>query len=83
MHPVLTDTNTVIDSLSSSALDLSFQEKNLSGESSEEKNDKETSDDKNESVINERELQEESISPSVCETTKIKTQFLTLEVKKE
>ena len=47
------------------------------------KNDKETSDDENESVINERELQEESISPSVCETTKIKTQFLTLEVKKE
>ena len=82
MHPVLTDTNTVIDSLSSSALDLSFQEKNLSVESSDEKNDKETSDDENESVLNERELQEENLSPSVCETTKIKTQFLRLEVKK-
>ena len=42
------------------------------------KNDKETSDDENET-----ELQEESLSPSVCETTKIKKQFLTLEVKKE
>ena len=42
MHPVLTDTNTVIDSMSSSALDLPFQEVNLSAESSNRKNDEET-----------------------------------------
>ena len=44
MHPVLTDMNTVIDNLSSSALDLSFQEENLSAESFDGKNDEETSD---------------------------------------
>ena len=68
MHPVLPDTNTVIDSLSSSALDLSFQEGNLSAESSDEKNDEETSDEENESVLNESELQQESLSPAVYET---------------
>ena len=68
MHPVLTDTNTVIDSLSSSGLDPSFQEENLSVGSSDEKNDEETSDEGYESVLNESELQEESLSPPVCET---------------
>ena len=68
MHPVLTDTNTVIDSMSSSALDLPFQEVNLSAESSNQKNDEVTSDEENESVLNESELLEESLSPAVCET---------------
>ena len=63
MHPVLTDTNTVIDSMSSSALDLPFQEVNLSAESSNQKNDEVTSDEESES-----ELLEESLSPAVCET---------------
>ena len=66
MHPILTDTNT-IDSLSYSALDLSFQEENLS-EFSDEKNDEETSDEKKDSVLNDSELQEESLSPTACET---------------
>ena len=43
MHPVLTDANTVTDSLFSSALDLLFQEENLLTESSDGKNDEETS----------------------------------------
>ena len=54
MHSVLTDTKTVIDSLSSSTLDLSFQEENLSAESSDEKNDEKMSDEENESVLNEK-----------------------------
>ena len=62
MHPVLPD------SLSSSALDLSIQEGNLSAEFSDEKNDEETSDEENESVLNESELQQESLSPVVFET---------------
>ena len=82
MHPVLTDTNTVIDSLSSSALDLSFQEGNLSAESSDEKNDEETSDKENENVLNQSELQEQSLSPAVCERKENQTKVLTLEVKK-
>ena len=44
IHPVLTDASTLIDSLSSSALDISFQEENLSVESSDEKNDEEMPD---------------------------------------
>lgn len=65
---VLTDTNTVIDILSSSALDLSFQEENFSAESSHKKNDEKTPDEEKESVLNESEFQEESLSPAVRET---------------
>ena len=68
MHPVLTDMNTVIDNLSSSALDLSFQEENLSAESFDGKNDEETSDEENKIVLNESKLQEENLSPAVYET---------------
>ena len=50
----------VIDSLSSSALDFSFQEKHLLVGSSNEKNDEEKSDNENESVLSESKLQEES-----------------------
>ena len=70
MHSVLTDTKTVIDSLSSSTLDLSFQEENLSAESSDEKNDEKMSDEENESVLNESELQEKSLLPAAFETNK-------------
>ena len=65
---VLTDTNTVTDSLSSSVLDLSFQEENLSTESSDKKNQVTSGDEENESVLNEKKLQEESLSSAVCET---------------
>ena len=65
---VLTDTNTVIDILSSSALDLSFQVENFSAESSHKKNDEKTPDEEKESVLNESEFQEESLSPAVRET---------------
>ena len=81
MHLVLTDTNNVIDSLSSSVLNLYFQEGNLSAESSDKKNDEETSDEKKECILNKSELQEESLSPTVRQR-KIKTKVLTLEVKK-
>ena len=57
---VLTDTNTVIDILSSSALDLSFQEENFSAESSHKKNDEKTPDEEKESVLNESKFQEEA-----------------------
>ena len=67
-HPVLTDMNAVIDNLSSTALDLSFQEENLSAESFDGKNDEETSDEENKTVLNESKLQEENLSTAVCET---------------
>ena len=56
VHPVLADTNTVIDILSSSALYLSFQAENLSTESRNEKNNKETSDKQNGITLSERKL---------------------------
>ena len=56
----MTDTNTVIDILSSSALDLSFQEENFSAESSHKKNDEKTPDEEKESVLNESKFQEEA-----------------------
>lgn len=63
MHSVLTDTSTVMDRLPSSALGFSFQGGNRSTETSDEKNDQETSDEENKNVLKEGELQEESFSP--------------------
>ena len=78
MHPVLADTNTVIDILFSSALYLSFQAENLSTESRNEKNNKETSDKQNGITLSER-----SLSSAAFETKKNQNKYFNFGSKKK